>query len=108
MTAGAKGGANVRDVVPFLNVSNMERSLSYYADGLGFGIKYKWVVDGRVRWCWLERGGGALMLRAIEASEPVVGNGMWVTTLSDPDGYRINFESATDAPEDTRLSDWKG
>ena len=24
---------------------------------------------------------------------------MWVTQLSDPDGYRIDFESPTDAPE---------
>ena len=49
-----------------------------------------------------------LRSRAIEASEPEVGNGMWVTSLSDPDGYCINFESATNTPEDTKLSDTKG
>ena len=38
------------------------------------------------------------------ASEPQVGNAMWVTSLSDPDGYRIRFESATDTPEDTNIS----
>jgi len=54
---------NVRDVVPFLNVSSMERSLGYYLDGLGFKIKTKRVVDGRVRWCWLEMGGAPLMLQ---------------------------------------------
>jgi hypothetical protein len=109
-------------------------------------MKNKWVVDERVRWCWLELGGAALMIqevakqghdsgapqgkvgdgvslwficedalaiydelrsRSIEASEPEVGNGMWVTMLSDPDGYRINFESATDQPEETKLSDVK-
>ena len=42
--------------------------------------------------------------RGVEASEPFVGNGMWVTCLSDPDGYRIDFESHTDVPEDTQLS----
>jgi lactoylglutathione lyase len=102
------------------------------------------LVDGRVRWCWLEIGGAALMLqefakeghdswvpkgkvgdgvslwficndalaiyhelrsREIEATEPQVGNGMWVTSLEDPDGYRINFESPTDQPEDTKLSE---
>jgi hypothetical protein len=26
---------------------------------------------------------------------------MWVTTLFDPDGYRIEFESFTDKPEET-------
>jgi hypothetical protein len=28
---------------------------------------------------------------------------MWVTSLSDPDGYRLDFESDTDAPEDTEF-----
>jgi hypothetical protein len=41
----------------------------------------------------------------VEASEPEVGNAMWYTTLFDPDGYRLHFGSATDVPEDTKLSD---
>jgi hypothetical protein len=45
--------------------------------------------------------------RGIEASEPQVGNAMWVTGLSDPDGYRLYFESETDTPEDTKLSEVK-
>ncbi|HEY8847829.1 MAG TPA: VOC family protein, partial [Thermoanaerobaculia bacterium] len=40
--------------------------------------------------------------RGIHASRPFVGNGMWVTALSDPDGYKIEFESRTDVPEDTQ------
>ena len=43
--------------------------------------------------------------RGIQASKPFVGNGMWVTSLSDPDGYKIHFESATDVPEETVLSE---
>jgi lactoylglutathione lyase len=43
--------------------------------------------------------------RGIEASRPFVGNSMWVTSLSDPDGYRIDFESYTDVPEDTQFSE---
>ena len=39
--------------------------------------------------------------RGIEATRPQVGNGMWVTSLADPDGYRIYFESDTDAPEES-------
>ena len=46
--------------------------------------------------------------RGIEASEPFVGNAMWNFSLSDPDGYRIEFESPTDAPEDTKLSELAG
>jgi hypothetical protein len=147
MNAGSSGDANVRQVVPFFLVSSMERSLLYYVDGLGFTMKNKWIVDEKVRWCWLELGGAALMLqeffphanrtwasfgkvgegvslcficqdaiafyhevtsRGIEASEPQVGNRMWETALCDPDGYRINFESPTDAPEETKLSELKG
>jgi lactoylglutathione lyase len=41
--------------------------------------------------------------RGIGASEPEVGNAMWVTGLSDTDGYCFYFESPTDTPEDTKL-----
>ena len=39
----------------------------------------------------------------VGASQPFVGNGMWVTSLTDPDGYRLDFESDTDAPDGTRF-----
>ncbi|MBX3474856.1 MAG: VOC family protein [Planctomycetes bacterium] len=41
--------------------------------------------------------------RGFEARRPFVGNGLWVTSLADPDGYRLDFESAADAPEGTVL-----
>jgi catechol 2,3-dioxygenase-like lactoylglutathione lyase family enzyme len=138
---------NVKQVVPFFGVHEMERSIRYYIDGLGFTMKHQWVVEGKLRWCWLELGGAALMLqefwreghhafvptgklgegaslnfqcedaiaiyhefksRGIEASEPQVGNGLWVTGLTDPDGYRLFFASPTDVSEETRLSEVKG
>jgi catechol 2,3-dioxygenase-like lactoylglutathione lyase family enzyme len=43
--------------------------------------------------------------RGIAVSRPFVGNGMWVASLRDPDGYRLEFESETDVPEDTQLSE---
>ena len=43
--------------------------------------------------------------RGIETQRPFVGNAMWVVSLSDPDGYRIDFESDTDVPEDTQYSE---
>lgn len=46
--------------------------------------------------------------RGIQASRPFVGNGMWVTSLSDPDGYRLDFESETDVPEETVLAEQEG
>ena len=143
MEPETKSEPNLKQAVPFFGVSNIEQSVSYYVDGLGFEITRKWIDDGKLRWCYLERGGAALMLqefwkegqhanlpreklgvgvsicffcedalalyrefvsRGINAARPYVGNGMWVTSLSDPDGYRIDFESYTDAPEETLFS----
>ncbi|HLF77222.1 MAG TPA: hypothetical protein VJB57_06975 [Dehalococcoidia bacterium] len=42
--------------------------------------------------------------RGIQATTPLVGNGMWVTSLTDPDGYNIHFESPTDVPEETQYT----
>ena len=130
---------NVQQAVPFFSVSNIEESVRFYVDGLGFEMTKKWIVAGKLRWCWLQLGGAALMLqeflkghdssirrgkvgagvticfqcedalaiyrqvtsRGMQASKPFVGNAMWVTSLVDPDGYKIEFESPTDVPEET-------
>jgi len=43
--------------------------------------------------------------RGIKAKRPFVGNRMWVASMSDPDGYKIHFESHTDAPEESEYSE---
>lgn len=142
-------GVNVRQAVPFFGVTNMENSLRFYVDGLGFKMKNWWIPDGsghyknegRVIWCWLELGNAAIMLqefppegrpkdtlgagasvsfqcndalalyrdfksRGVQTrNRPAVGNRLWVVPLSDPDGYRIEFSSPTDAPEETELEE---
>jgi catechol 2,3-dioxygenase-like lactoylglutathione lyase family enzyme len=129
---------NVRQVVPFFGVKDMQRSLRFYLDGLGFEMTLKWIDEGKLRWCWLQLGGAALMLqeyraefvpaeklgegvticftcndalaiyreakpRGLDVARPFVGNGMWVANLSDPDGYKLSFQSKTDAPEESVL-----
>jgi lactoylglutathione lyase len=147
MDAGAKVAENVTQVVPFLWVSDMQRSVRYYVDGLGFTITLKWEPDGKLRWCCMTKGRAAIMLqefwkdgshpgqpdgklgqgvslnfqcedalaiyrdvtsRGIEAQEPFVGNALWTFSLSDPDGYRLEFASPTEVPEETRLSEVEG
>jgi catechol 2,3-dioxygenase-like lactoylglutathione lyase family enzyme len=138
----------VKQAVPFFMVSNIEESLRFYVDGLGFEMTQKWIDQGKLQWCWLQYGGAALMLqefrkekrerllseakilgagvsiyficedalaiyrevaaRGIEAEKPFVGNGMWVTSMSDPDGYKTFFESLTDVPEETVYSGTEG
>ncbi len=43
--------------------------------------------------------------RGIVAKRPFVGNGLWVVSFRDPDGYRIDFESKTDVAEETELEE---
>jgi lactoylglutathione lyase len=33
---------------------------------------------------------------------------MWVTSVQDPDGYKLEFESRTDVPEETVFSEDEG
>jgi catechol 2,3-dioxygenase-like lactoylglutathione lyase family enzyme len=140
MLPEATDRANLQQAVPFFGVASMEASLRFYVEGLGFAMKQRWIDEGKLRWCWLERGGAALMLqefrreghdswtpagklgegmsicficedalalyhefrgRGLEASVPFVGNRMWVTSLRDPDGYQLHFESYTDVAEET-------
>jgi lactoylglutathione lyase len=135
--------ANVKESVPFFGVSNMEQSLRFYVDGLGFTMRNKWIDEGKLRWCWLQHGGAALMFqefrkeghdswvpegklgvgvsvcftcqdalaiyreiksRGIQTQRPFVGNAMWVVGVTDPDGYKLFFESPTDVPEETEYS----
>lgn len=39
--------------------------------------------------------------------EPQVGNFAWEVFFADPDGYKINFSSQTELPEETLLSETK-
>ena len=149
MTVGTITSANVKQAVPFFGVTNMESSLRFYVDGLGFKIKHQWIpdrdkhypADGKIRWCWLELGDAAIMLqefmpqgrpketlgtgvsvcfmcedalalyrefksRGVQMQKrPFVGNRLWVVPVTDPDGYRIDFESPTDAPEESELEE---
>jgi len=144
--------ANVKQAVPFFGVTNMEASLRFYVDGLGFKMKHWWMPDqadgqqdcrpeGKIRWCWIELGEAAIMLqeflpdgrpkerlgtgasvcfmcedalalyrefksRGVQTRKrPFVGNRLWVVPVTDPDGYRMEFESPTDAPEESELED---
>ncbi len=143
MPGDATPAPNVKQAVPFFNVTDIEASLRFYVDGLGFVLTQRWVPQGRVRWCSLQLGEVAVMLqeywrdgrragapegplgqgvsicfmcadalaiyhevssRGISARRPFVGNGLWVTSVTDPDGYRLDFESPTDVPEETVYS----
>jgi catechol 2,3-dioxygenase-like lactoylglutathione lyase family enzyme len=54
---------NVKQAIPFFCITDIERSLRFYTEGLGFIMTNKWVVSGELRWCWLQLGGAAIMLQ---------------------------------------------
>ena len=43
--------------------------------------------------------------QGLAPTRPFVGNHMWTTSIRDPDGYRLEFESPTDVPEDTEFDE---
>jgi lactoylglutathione lyase len=132
---------NVKQAVPFFRVKDIQASVKFYSEGLGFQMSNKWIDEGKLQWCWLELGDAALMLqeirpehtasfgklgegvsicfmcsdaikifreaneRGVKAKRPFVGNGLWVTTVIDPDGYVLEFESPTDEPEERVYSE---
>ena len=51
MSVEKKTQTNVKQAVPFFHVSNMEESLRFYVDGLGFEMTRKWIDEGKLRWC---------------------------------------------------------
>ena len=56
MTITSHSIANVKQAVPFFWVKNIEESLRYYVDGLGFEMTHKWIDDGKPK--LRERGTG--------------------------------------------------
>ncbi|AYL97814.1 VOC family protein [Mucilaginibacter celer] len=133
---------NIKLSVPFFMVTDMEISLKFYLDGLGFKLANQWAPRGKIEWCWLTRDAVAIMLQqprvpnaeqsgprgagvtichqcvdalalyhefkqnGLSLAEPFVGNNMWVVSVKDPDGYRLEFESPTDVAEETAYGDW--
>lgn len=79
---------NVKQVVPFFRVSEMERSLRFYIDGLGFTLKHKWVETEKLRWCWLELGGAALMLQTYSKD----GRHAWTPAGKLGEGVSLAFQ----------------
>ncbi len=127
---------NVQQAVPFFWVANLEASLRFYVDGLGF----RKTKSGSTMANFAGAGSNSearptccrsttparshppnvarvspsafsakyaiaiyrdAIAHGLQPQRPFVGNAMWVTILTDPDGYKLDFESPTDAPEES-------
>lgn len=54
---------NITLAVPFYMVSDMQASLKFFTEGLGFELKNSWAPHGKIEWCWLSRDGVSIMLQ---------------------------------------------
>lgn len=63
---------------------DMAKSVTFYVDGLGFEMRHKWVKDGELCWCWLQRDDNALMLETCRGESPAnLGAGITLYFICD-------------------------
>ena len=75
-------------VVPGLTVNDIERSMRFYVDGLGFEVSSRNERDGKLQWVMLKAGQGELGLGQddfAKGKNRVKGVGLrfWITTKQD-------------------------
>ena len=61
--------ANVQAAYPLLYAGNIERSLAFYRDQLGFTLAERWAPDGELRWCSLILDDARIMLQRAEPGD---------------------------------------
>lgn len=76
--------SNIKETVPFLAVANMEDSLRFYVDMLGFEITHSWIPEDKIEWCRLQLDGGSLMLQEFHKQhEGKVGSGVTIVFVCE-------------------------
>src|SRR5258705_12583780 len=63
--------SNVKQAVPFFMVKDIDSSMNFYVNGLGFSMTESWTDRGKIKWCWLSIGDAALMLQEFNKEEDV-------------------------------------
>lgn len=104
----ADGQPNIQYAVPFFMVSNMEISMKFYIDCLGFTVLNTWTPRGKIEWCWLQREGGPIMLQEARVWEgksflfgnnPGAGVSIWFQCLDSPALYHEFINNGVDVHE---------
>jgi len=72
--------AVVRQLQPLLAVQDIQRSIAFYRDQLGFAMKSQAESEGKVFWCSMERDGVTIMLEeGADEDGPPEGRGRGVS-----------------------------
>jgi lactoylglutathione lyase len=126
-------GRTAATIIPVLDVSNLERSVAFFRDILGYreaggagGQTFRLQRDDadvvlRQETSPSERRGQGVSInhmchdaiayyrevtaRGGSMTEPQVGNRLWNTNICDPDGWSFWYASPTDVDEEKRLSE---
>ena len=70
----------VRQLRPLLAVQDIQRSVEFYRDRLGFTLTGEAENEGKMFWCSMERGGSAIMLQQAEEEDgPAEGRGRGIS-----------------------------
>lgn len=69
---------NVQQAVPFFMVDDMQSSLLFYVEQLGFQLMNKWEPEGKIEWCLLQREKASLMLQEYKIKPAVAERGQGV------------------------------
>jgi uncharacterized glyoxalase superfamily protein PhnB len=79
MTATSRS-LTVRQLKPLLAVADIQRSVEFYRDRLGFTLTGEAENEGKMFWCSMERGGSAIMLQQAEDEDgPAEGRGRGIS-----------------------------
>ena len=88
--------STVRELVPLLFVADIQRSMAFYCEKLGFRVTQAWEPNGKLSWCRVDRDGSAVMLQEAcpEEDGPAEGRGRGVAfffNCEDVDAAHAEF-----------------
>jgi uncharacterized glyoxalase superfamily protein PhnB len=91
----SRSSAVVKGLTPLIFVEDINRSLAFYTNRLGFELNQEWVPEGKLAWCLLTRGTVGFMLQqAGEEDGPATGRGRGVCfyfACDDADAMHAEF-----------------
>ena len=93
MSKEQNSNTNVKQAVPFFMVVDMEKSLDFYLNGLGFKITNHWKPNGKIEWCWLQLENASIMLQEYrqKPSADILGEGVSVYFICE-DALKIYIQ----------------
>jgi lactoylglutathione lyase len=88
----------LRSITPTFTVNDLQRSLAWYRDGLGFFVSERWEEDGQLQGVMLKAGGCHLGLSQDDFSkgrdrQKGVGFRIWCETFQDVDALAARLRS---------------